>query len=105
LVDKHSAVSQDLVRFAEVIAHIAAFAHDRVDEEIPTCREDVSQRRQPMAAESLKGMACDRFADMAAKQQTGEKPAEILRVVVDRKVDPQLFGIEPALFQPGKVGS
>jgi len=61
------------------------------------------RRRQLMAAEGLKSMACDGFADMAAKQQAGEKPAEKLLVVTGRKVDAQLFGIEPALFQLGKV--
>src|SRR6516165_450557 len=66
--------------------------------------ENVARRRQSMASEGLIGVASDRFADMAAKQQTGEKPVEILVLVIGRKVDAQLFRIEPALFQLGKIG-
>jgi hypothetical protein len=48
-------------------------------------------------------MAGDSLADVAAEQQAGEKPVEILVVVAGREVDAQLFGIKPALFELGKV--
>src|SRR5271156_447444 len=66
LVDERLAVSQYLVRFAEVVTHIAAFAHDRVDDEVPAGGENVARCHQSMAAERLMGMARDGFADMAA---------------------------------------
>jgi hypothetical protein len=68
----------------------------------------LTRKSQPAArishgavSESLKGIASDGLADMAAKQQTVERPAEILLVVMGRKVDAQLFRIEP-VFSAGQ---
>jgi hypothetical protein len=46
----------------------------------------------------------DGFADIVAKQEAGEKPPEMLLVVMRRKVDAELFGIQPTLFQLDKIG-
>jgi hypothetical protein len=57
-----------------------------------------------VAAERLIGMAGDGFADVAAEQQAGEKPAEILFILASREVETQLFGKKPGLFELAKVG-
>ena len=74
------AVTQDLGRLAPVIAHIAAVAHHRMDEEIPSRRHDFFRRRQPMAHEGAKGVLGRRFRNSGTEQKACQEPVEVRRV-------------------------
>jgi len=87
-------MAQRLRRLATVIADIATFAHDGINEEIPARMHDLRCGREAVVHESPIGILRGRLGDPRTEQETGKEPAEINAVGALRQVNAELFRIE-----------
>ncbi len=92
IFEKRMAHAQHLVRLAPIIAHIAAFSHDRVHEKIPAGVHDLLRRGQATANERSISVARNRPADPRAKEQTCQQPTEQCAFSAARESDAEFLG-------------
>src|SRR5579871_1521697 len=74
--NKRIAVTQHLRRLASVVADVAAFTHDGINEEVPASIPDFFRTDQAVASEASIGVLCRRFGNPRPEQKAGKKPAK-----------------------------